>query len=139
MEVTSTTVEASLSAINKTLMQMRVILGRMAAGQDQMLVESKKMTSTLASIVATTPVLGPGRALEEQETIHSPSSLFSGVQVVGAGASLADAVVAHKVLATTSPVAMRTSCSQPVALHKSLPRPRPVLGFARCKVWAWLA
>jgi CII-binding regulator of phage lambda lysogenization HflD len=96
MEVTSTAVEASLSAINKTLMQMRVILGRMAAGQDQMLVESKKMTSTLASIV------------EEQETIHSPSSLFSGVQVVGAGASLADAVVAHKVLATTSPVAMRT-------------------------------
>jgi hypothetical protein len=101
MELTSTMAEASLSAINETLMQIRVTLGRMAARQDQMLVDSKKILAMLAPAVATTPVLGLGRALE-QATKTSPSSLFSAVQVAGAGPSHADAAVAS---------AMPTRCS----------------------------
>jgi hypothetical protein len=91
MEVASTTTAMSLSAINETLMQISMTLGRMAARQDQMLVDSKKMT---AALVATSPMFVTGQVLEQQTTKPSSSSLFSPVQVMGAGALYADSFVA---------------------------------------------
>jgi hypothetical protein len=85
MEVATPTTEASLSAINETLRRISMTLGRMAARQDQMLVDSKKMTAALAPIVATTPMSAPGRVLEQQKTKPSSFSLFSAGPAASGG------------------------------------------------------
>lgn len=94
MEVATTTAEANLSAINESLVQIGMTLGRIAARQDHMLVNLKKMTVALAPTATTTPARVSGQVLEQQTTMPSSPSLFSANHVMVTGAPQADGVLA---------------------------------------------
>jgi hypothetical protein len=102
MEAATTTSAEKLSAINKSLVQLNMALGRMAARQDRMILDLKKMTVALTPTATTTPTFVPGRVLEQQTAKTSSPSLFSANQVVGVGAVDTDAVFVS---------AMPTRCS----------------------------
>jgi type II secretory pathway component PulM len=60
MEVATTTTEKNLSAINESLVQLSIALGRIAAREDQMLVTLKKLKAALTTTATTTPESLPG-------------------------------------------------------------------------------
>jgi type II secretory pathway component PulM len=53
-----------LSAINESLVQLNMKLGRIAVRQENMLVNLKKMTATVALTAIASPMSAPSRLLE---------------------------------------------------------------------------
>lgn len=87
-----TTTEVTMRAIQESLVQLSMTLGRIAARQDKILVDMKMMAMVVPTATIM-PIFMLDRAQEQLETKPSPPSLISMHLSVAAGASQADAVL----------------------------------------------